>query len=138
MYASGPKIDFLPLQWYEVNRTVIKRKTEGGRDVSLSRFPKTPIYNGEVLYETDEVIVKARVEPCACIVLHANDMATIGNFCFDVGNRHLPIFCIDDRMVVSYDGRLFQALSAKYGDKVRMEAKRLDVRDAIKAFGNYL
>lgn len=138
MHASDPKIDFLPLQWYEVNRTVIRRKTEGGSDVSLSRFPKNPIHDGEVVYATDKVIVKARVQPCTCIVLHADDMATIGSFCFDVGNRHLPIFCIDDQIVVSYDGRLFQALFGKYGEKVKMETKVLDAEYTIKAFGNYM
>lgn len=138
MYSSDPEIDFLPLQWYEVNRTVIKRKTEGGRDVSLSRFPKVPIYDGEILYETHEVIVKARIAPCVCIVLHTDDIGTIGSFCFDVGNRHLPIFCMDNKIVVSYDGRLFQALSGKYGDKVQMETKTLNIKYAIKAFGNYM
>jgi|SRR5690606_4704653 len=138
MTDSNREIDFLSLQWYEVNRTVIKRTTEGGRDVSLYRSPGEPIHDGEIVQATDDVIVKARIEPCICIVLHADDMATIGGFCFDVGNRHLPVFCIDDKIVVSYDGRLFQALSGKYGDKVQMEKKVLDVKYAIKAFGNYL
>lgn len=138
MTDSNREIDFLSLQWYEVNRTVIKRKTEGGRDVSLSRSSETPIHDGEIVYKEDGVIVKARIEPCICIVLHADDMTIIGSFCFDVGNRHLPIFLIDDKIVVSYDGRLFQALSGKYGDKVQMETKVLDVKYAIKAFGNYL
>lgn len=138
MADSNREIDFLPLQWYEVNRTVIKRKTEGGRDVSLYRSSGTPIHDGEVVHTTDDIIVKARIEPCICIVLHSDDIATIGSFCFDVGNRHLPIFCIDDKIVVSYDGRLFQALLGKYGEKVQMETKVLDVEYAIKAFGNYL
>ena len=138
MTDSKREVDFLSLEWYEVNRTVIKRKTEGGRDVSLSRFPGMPIHDGEVVYTADDVVVKARIEPCICIVLHADDIATIGSFCFDVGNRHLPIFSIDDKIVVSYDGRLFQALSGKYGDKVQMETRVLDIRYAIKAFGNYI
>lgn len=138
MIDSNPEIDFLSLQWYEVNRTVIKRKTEGGRAISLSRFPGTPIHDDEIVHTTDSLVVKARIEPCICIVLHADDIATIGSFCFDVGNRHLPIFCIEDKIVVSYDGRLFQALSGKYGVKVQMETKVLNVEYAIKAFGNYM
>ena len=64
MTDSNREIDFLSLQWYEANRTVIKRKTEGGRDVSLSRSSETPIHDGETVYTEDGVIVKARIEPC--------------------------------------------------------------------------
>ena len=138
MRDGNLEIDFLSIQWYEANRTVMKRKTEGGRDISLSRLPGEAIHDGEVIYVAEDFIVKARIEPCICIILCTDDISTIGSFCFDVGNRHLPIFDIDGKITVSYDARLFQALSGKYGDQVQIGTEVLDIKHAIKAFGNYL
>lgn len=131
------EVDYLLLQWYEVNRRIIKRKTVGGLEIALDRPPKTPIHDGEVLCEQDGVSVKARIEPCLCIVLATDDIETVGSFCFDVANRHLPIFAVDDKFLVSYDGHLFQALSMKYGTSVWVEEQVLRVEQAVKPFGNY-
>lgn len=138
MDAVRPTIDFLPLEWYEVNRRVLKRKTDGGILVCLCRPPRTPIHDGEIVYTEDGLVVKAFIKPCTCIVLDSDDLTTVGSFCFDVGNRHLPIFFIDGDVVVSYDGRLFQALSQKYAGAVRVATKVLHAAQSIKAFGNYL
>ena len=132
-----PKFDILPLQWYEVNRRIIKRKTIQGIEISLNRPAFTPRKDGEIVFQTSELQVKSRIEPCLCIVLNTQDIEVIGSFCFDVGNRHLPIFKIDDKFVVSYDGHLFEALSIKYGVFVSVEECVLRVENAIKSFGNY-
>lgn len=137
MNQASSKIDFLPLQWYEVNRTVIKRKTLGGVEISLKRPAFTPIKDGETLIQEGNIAIKSRIEPCLCIVLNTTDIEMIGSFCFDVGNRHLPIFKIDDKFIVSYDGHLFQALSIKYGTFVSVEEYVLKIDNALKTFGNY-
>lgn len=132
-----PQTDFLPLQWYEVNRRIIKRKTVKGVEISLNRPPYTPISDGEIVYQNSDIQVIGKIEPCLCIVLNSSDIELIGSFCFDVGNRHLPVFKIDDKFVVSYDGHLYKALSIKYKGLVNVEEHVLKIENALKSFGNY-
>lgn len=135
---SSKQQDFLPLQWYEVNRTFIKRTTEQGLDIQIERPPLHPIEEGEILFENLEVQVRAKILPCECIVLTTNDLCQIGSFCFDVGNQHLPIFMIDNTVLVAYDGRLYQTLIGKYKNNITLESKVLKPTYAIRAFGNIL
>ncbi len=135
---SSKQQDFLPLQWYEVNRTFIKRTTEQGLNIQIERPPLHPIEEGEILFENLEVQVRAKILSCECIVLTTNDLYQIGSFCFDVGNQHLPIFMIDNKVIVAYDGRLYQTLIGKYKNNITLESKVLKPTYAIRAFGNIL
>lgn len=136
--STSRQQDFLPLQWYEANRTFIRRKTEQGFDLQIERPAQKPIEEGEILFEDTQVQVRARIIPCECIVLTTNDLSQIGGFCFDVGNQHLPIFMIDNQVIVAYDGRLFQTLLGKYKDCISLQSKVLEPKYSIKPFGNIL
>lgn len=71
------------------------------------------------------------------MVLHSNDLEVVGLFCFDVGNRHLPIYMIDDhKIAIAYDGRLFPALQQKYGAAVSLANFRLDPSQIVNCYGN--
>lgn len=133
------EVDFLELEWYEVNRTYLKRKTVLGVPVKIQWVEKLTLQDGQVIYQDEGVSIRIRIKECLCILLTSDSIHTIGKFCYDVGNRHLPIFQVSDqRIAVSYDARLFQALKEKYEDQVVLEEMKLLPNTALKAFGNFI
>ncbi|WP_316751910.1 urease accessory protein UreE [Pedobacter gandavensis] len=129
--------DSLVLEWYEVNRTKIKRETMSGRMIHLDKPTSTVLQQGTVIYQDDNFVVRIFIKPCTCIVLHSNDLELVGLFCFDVGNRHLPIYMIDDnKIAIAYDGKLFPALQQKYGSPVTLANYRLDPSQIVNCYGN--
>ena len=131
--------DFLELEWYEVNKTLIKRSSKLGEKVHVQLMEKITYQDAQVIYVDEKRSLQIEIKPCLSIVLESQDLTTIGRFCFDVGNRHLPIFQIKhNQIAVSYDARLFQALKEKYKDQVRLEELKLLPNQALKPFGNFM
>lgn len=131
--------DFLELEWYEVNRTFLNRKTVSGLAVKIQLSEKVTFQDRQLIYQDAEISIRIRIKACLCILLTSTSIHTVGKFCYDVGNRHLPIFQVaDDRIAVSYDGRLFQALKEKYDGQVVLEEMTLLPSAALKAFGNFI
>lgn len=129
--------DFLELEWYEVNKSVMKRKTRAGLDVQLNFKEKVTLLDNCLLYSNLEQSIRVYIRPCLCILLQSESIRTIGQFCYDVGNRHLPIYQFEAHGVaVSYDGRLYQALQHKYPQEVQLVELKLLPENALKAFGN--
>ncbi|WP_214226447.1 urease accessory protein UreE [Pedobacter sp. B4-66] len=129
--------DSLILEWYEVNRTIIKRKSMAGRMIHLDKPSSVVLKQGLVIYQDEHVVIRIFIKPCTCIVLHSNNMEVVGLFCFDVGNRHLPIYMIDEnKIAIAYDGRLFPALQQKYGSSVTLANYRLNPSQIVNCYGN--
>ncbi|MEN5433368.1 urease accessory protein UreE [Sphingobacterium faecium] len=128
-------IDLLAIDWYEVNKTVLSRETRDGRSIRLHRTGGGAFADGEVVYASQELAIQIHIKPCACIVLKSTDLNAIGHFCFDVGNRHLPLFWFDDELALAYDGQLYPALKGKYGNDVVIEMRTLSPAFTLQPFG---
>lgn len=133
--SDSSDLDQLAIDWYEVNKTVLSRETTGGRLVRFHRTGASPLEDGETIYANQEYAIQILIKPCACILLKSADLSTIGHFCFDVGNRHLPLFWFDDGLALAYDGQLYPALKGQYGEAVTIEMRTLSPSFALQAFG---
>jgi urease accessory protein len=135
LVCDGAVVDVLYMDWYEVNKTLLTRQTEGGRVVRLYRADAPPLESGEIIYSTSQFAIQIFIKPCTCIVLQTDDLNTIGHFCFDVGNRHLPLFWFEDSLALAYDGQLYPALKAQYGDLVMLDTLTLSPAFALQPLG---
>ena len=116
----------LSIEWFEAGRSLIKRETMQGTSLQLQRRHGKYLSDGQVIYQDDTMYVRISTLPCTCMVLTAEDPAIIGDFCYDVGNRHLPVFCVGDAAFgVAYDARLYEALASKFGSYLRLEQLKL-------------
>lgn len=124
--SQGLVEEQLEIEWYEVRKSIIKRETSAGRIVQLNREHADFLDDGQVVYQDTSSLIKLCIKPCTSIILHSQDAQMVGQFCFDVGNRHLPIFYLDDgSFAVAYDGRLYSALSAKYVGNIALGPAKL-------------
>ena len=125
----------LCIEWFEAGRSLIKRKTVQGTALHLQRRNGKYLTDGQIIYQDANRYVRISTLPCTCMVLTAEDPALIGDFCYDVGNRHLPVFCVGENAFgVAYDARLYEALASKFGAHLRLEKMKLLPDQALLYF----
>lgn len=137
-YQSVPsnlREEHIAIEWFETGRSLIKRNTSTGTPTQLSRRFAKYLQDGQIVYQNQELFVRIVIRPCVCMMLRTNDAVAIGSFCFDVGNRHLPIFSVDDNaFAVAYDARLYEALSSKFKGLISLEQAKLIPAKALHQF----
>ena len=108
---SGLKADFLDLEWHEVSKTTMRRKTRNGVEIAIRKKNRKPLENGDLLHVDKEFYIELHIKPCDIIVIRPRTMREMGMVCFEIGNQHLPIH-IDayDHLYVAYEAPLFTLL----------------------------
>lgn len=113
--------DTLELEWFEHKRYKLIRQTQAGQMLALRLTERQEWHHGDQLFVKGHLIATIVFKPCLAIEFKADSMASAADFCYFIGNRHLPIFSVDPYTFhVSYDGRLYEQLSVKYADKIRL------------------
>lgn len=132
------KIDCLSLQWYEANKRIMSKRTEEGRDISLRFLNGNPnLTQGDILFEDENSIVVVDIQPCDCIVVKPINMFEMASVCYEIGNKHLPLFFEDDAVLVPFEQPLFKLLSAQ-GYLVVNEKRKLlqPLKTSVAPHGN--
>lgn len=92
-------VDYLDLEWYIVHKAIERRKTRGGMDIGIRMDDATKqrgFHQDDVLFEYGERIVCVNILPCDCIAVHVNTYTQAVKLCYEIGNRHAPLFYGDD------------------------------------------
>jgi urease accessory protein len=123
--TGNRNIDWLAFEWYETNKRILRKKTKSGTDVSLKFLNENPaLTEGDILYEDAQTIIAVTVLSCDCIVIKPKNMFEMASVCYEIGNKHLPLFYENDELLVPFELPLFRLLSAQ-GYKVRQEERKL-------------
>lgn len=130
------RIHYLEVEWYEVFRSRIKRKTNQGLELLIQKDRQTVFEDGTELFSDKQITVMLSIRPCECIVVTPKSIHEMGRVCFEIGNKHIPIFLNDSHEIsVAYDANLYQLLSG--GDfQLRLESRVLHPVEMVKAYGN--
>jgi urease accessory protein len=136
LVLQGSKVDFLEVEWYETAKSRMRKRTLNGVEILLDRSDRSSLQDGDLLYVSDEVAIKLRISPCHCIVLRPATLPEAGRICFDIGNKHLPIFLTEQNEIcLAYDANLFDMLGGAGYEPV-IEERVLYPYEMVKAYGN--
>jgi urease accessory protein len=113
-YEAGNKtIDWLWLEWYETGRRILHKKTEGGKEVVIKFLNETAhLAPGDVLFEDASTLIAIDITACEAIVIRPDSMYRMASLCYEIGNKHLPLFYEQDEVLVPYEAPLFRLLQA--------------------------
>ena len=118
-------IDLLELEWYEARKRILIKQTNNGKEVSLKFLNANPeLTQGDILYADEITIIVVSILPCSCIVLQPKNMFEMASVCYEIGNKHLPLFYETDELLVPFETPLFNLLSVQ-GYAVRQEERKL-------------
>lgn len=119
-------IDRVELEWYETNKRILHKKTLAGKEIILKFLKEQPsLAEDDVVYEDLSVIIAIEIKPCEVIVIRPSSMQQMASACYEIGNRHLPLYYEDDGLLVPYEAPLFNLLDAAGFSPVKMTRKLL-------------
>ncbi len=109
---NNRNIDYVWLDWYETNKRILHKKTAMGREVSMKFLNGNPrLTVGDIIYEDDFNLIAIEIKECAVITIHPRSMYEMAAVCYEIGNKHLPLFYQDDEILVAFDAPVFSLLS---------------------------
>ncbi|MFI3292508.1 MAG: urease accessory protein UreE [Rikenellaceae bacterium] len=116
---SGREIDYVELEWYELSKRIQRKRTTAGRDVAMKFMAESiAMKMGDILYLDDNYAIVVRVLPTTTIVLSPRTMHEMATICYEIGNKHMPLFIDGDDILLPYEAPMYKWLeSAGYSPK---------------------
>ena len=119
-------VDYIFLEWHENSKRILRKTTQAGKEIAIQFLNKNPEFTeGDILFADDETIIAVCVQPCDCIVLQPKNMFEMATMCYEIGNKHLPLFYEADQLLVPFEMPLFRLLSAQGFDVQQANRKLL-------------
>lgn len=110
---NNRKIDYLLLEWYETNKRILHKKTRSGMEVAMKFLSENQqLTEGDIIYEDDFNIVVVEIKECDTIIIRPKSMYEMASLCYEIGNKHLPVFYQQDEILVAFETPLFRLLTA--------------------------
>lgn len=120
------KIDWLELEWFESNKRILRKRTKSGTEIIFKSLNADPeLTQGDILYEDEHSIVAVEIKYCDVIVIKPVSMFDMASVCYEIGNKHLPLFYDNNELLVPYESPLFRLLSSSGYDMKREQRKLL-------------
>jgi urease accessory protein len=118
-------IDWLELHWFETNKRIQRKITRSGREVALKFLQENPsLTQGDILFKDEQTIIAIEVLPCDCLVIAPKNMFEMASVCYEIGNKHLPLFFENDELLVPFEMPLYKLLTAQ-GYIIKEEQRKL-------------
>lgn len=118
-------IDWLYLHWYEAKKRILRKETISGKEVSIKFLNENPeLTEGDVLFADEKNIIAVSILPCECIVVQPKNMFEMASVCYEIGNKHLPLFYEADQLLVPFENPLYKLLLTQ-GYDVKQENRKL-------------
>jgi urease accessory protein len=125
-YSHNAKtIDWIEFEWYEVNKRIQRKKIKSGKEIILKFLNDNPsLTQGDILFDDDQTIIAVEILPCECLVIAPKNMFEMASICYEIGNKHLPLFFENDELLVPFEMPLYKLLTTQ-GYVVKQEQRKL-------------
>ena len=111
--VNNRNIDMVLLDWFETNKRILHKKTAMGKEISMNFLNEDPqLKMGDIIYEDDFTLIAIDIKECDALVILPRTMQEMAAICYEIGNKHLPLFYQDEEILVAYEPLLFKLLIA--------------------------
>ena len=111
--VNNRNIDMVLLDWFETNKRILHKKTVMGKEISMKFLSEDPqLKVGDIIYEDDFTLVAIDIKECEALVILPRTMQEMAAICYEIGNKHLPLFYQDEEILVAYEPPLFKLFTA--------------------------
>lgn len=117
--------DVVALEWYEADRRVLRKTTESGRDIAFRLLREGQrLQHGDLVYANDKIAIFVEIKRSEVIVLSPATLPDMARACYEIGNKHSPLFLDGDELLLPYDKPMFLWLEAA-GFEPKEDSRRL-------------
>jgi urease accessory protein len=116
-------IDYLLLDWYETGKRILHKKTTSGQEVVMKFLRENQqLGQGDILYADETRLIVVAIRPCESLIISPRSRFELASLCYEIGNKHLPLFYKDEKLLVAYDAPLFRLLVSSGYEVIKEEA----------------
>ncbi|RFS20110.1 urease accessory protein UreE [Chitinophaga silvatica] len=107
------EIDLLPLEWFETTKRIQRKKTAAGHEIAI-RFLREGqrLHQGDILLQDEQRAIVVDIIPSDAIVVTPRNLLEMGSVCYEIGNKHLPVFIQNDQVLLPFEEPIFRWLQA--------------------------
>ncbi|RMZ59573.1 urease accessory protein UreE [Chryseobacterium nematophagum] len=106
-------VDYLDLEWFETTKRIQRKKTRLGIDVAIKFLREGQrLREGDILFEDDEKVIAVNIMETEAIVMSPASLLEMGTVCYEIGNKHIPLFIQDDKVLLPFEMPMYRWLEA--------------------------
>lgn len=118
-------VDYVQLHWYESERNILRKRSSAGREIAFRLLKEGQrLQHDDVVFVSDELVIAVEILPSEVIVLSPKTLPEMARACYEIGNKHSPLFLDGDEVTLPYDKPMFEWLEAA-GFKPHKAKRRL-------------
>lgn len=107
----GKSIDYLDLEWFESTKRIQRKKTREGEDVAIKFLREGQrLREGDILFEDDEKLIVINILETEAIVISPDSMLEMGTVCYEIGNKHIPLFIQENKVLLPFEMPMYRWL----------------------------
>lgn len=128
-------IDVISVEWYETGKRILNKRTSAGRDIIMKFLKEGPnLLQDDVIYEDENLLIIIDINPCEAIMVNPGSMYQMAKLCYEIGNKHLPLFYEENSVLIPFEEPLFKWLVAAGFEPIRQNKKLLhQLKTAVSA-----
>ncbi|MDQ0782552.1 urease accessory protein UreE [Chryseobacterium sp. W4I1] len=110
---TAKPVDFIDLEWFETTKRIQRKKTRMGTDIAIKFLREGQrLREGDILFEDDQKIIAVNVLETEAIVMSPASLLEMGTVCYEIGNKHIPLFIQDNQVLLPFEMPMFRWLEA--------------------------
>lgn len=122
---KGRGIDRLPIEWFETGKRILHKTTCSGKEVIVKFFKQQQnLQQDDVVFANESYLIVIEILTCDAIVIKPKSAYEMACICYEVGNKHLPLFFEENALLIPFDGPVFKMLEAS-GYDIKKEKRKL-------------
>ncbi|ADG81481.1 UreE urease accessory domain-containing protein [Thermincola ferriacetica] len=119
------RIEKVALEWFELDKRLLCKTTDKGNDIGIAVEGRRRLRHGDILFLTPERVIAVEVLPTKAIVLEPRNMPEMAQVCYQLGNRHAPLYMSGEQILVPFDQTIVE-LFERLNIPVKIERRRLE------------
>lgn len=110
---KGRGIDRLPIEWSETRKRILHKTTIAGKEVVLKLLnEEQALKQDDVVFANESFLIVIEILTCDAIVIAPKSTYEMACICYEIGNKHLPLFYEDNHLLIPFDAPVYRMLEA--------------------------
>lgn len=108
---TSKNIDYLDLEWFETTKRIQRKKSRQGTEIAIKFLREGQrLRQGDILFENEENIIVVNILETEAIVISPATLLEMGTVCYEIGNKHMPLFIQDNKVMMPFEMPMFRWL----------------------------
>ena len=101
-------IDPISIQWYETQRRLFRAKSAQGVELAFKFLSEGQrLLHEDVVHADEHTVYVIDIVPCEVMVLSPKTLPDMARACYEIGNKHAPLFLEGDELLMPFEAPMF-------------------------------